>query len=263
MNLLEGQIDHNIDDQNRDFLAELIGPNGKFHDADEKRALQKLAAGKVEADRYVNTLESQLDEMREDLLTWRKEAAARASLEDLVNKLGSNRTGNPDSENNLNANGNQQQSQPTLDTKTLEELVEAKLQKAEIAKKQEQNYTEVFNKVKESLGPNYASILRQQATELGMNDEEVNNLARTNPKLFVKSFGLERKQGSNNFQVPPPGMRSENFTPSTNKRTWSFYQQLRVDNPKAYYDKKTQVQMHKDAYDLGEAFKDGDWSASN
>jgi hypothetical protein len=43
------------------------------------------------------------------------------------------------------------------------------------------------------------------------------------------------------------------------KRTWHWYQQLKKDNPRLYHEPKTQVQMHKDASDLGASFKDGNW----
>lgn len=253
-------LDPDQRDENRDFLKELIGEGGKFHDADEKSALQKLARGKVESDAYVKTLESQLDDMRADTLKWRDEASARASLEELVTKLSSNRNDNNDA-NNLNANMSQNtQTPPVLDPKTVEELVAKKLTEVETAKLRESNYNTVINRVKEVYGGDYANSLRRQATDLGMSGEEVDELARNNPKIFMRTFGLDRP-GQNNFQTPPTGVRSSSFAPTTNTRSWSYYQKLRLEQPKVYYDKKTQVQMHKDAYELGDAFKDGDWSA--
>lgn len=260
MNLLDDTNDQNNIDQNKDYLKELIGPNGKFYDPDEKNALQKLAKGKHESDAYIKTLEPQLDAMRADLLKWREEAMTRASLEELADRLTSNR-GTANSNDNLNANAGLE-SKPSLDQKAVEDLVATKLQEIERNKQQEQNYNTVFNKVKEVYGDDFVPKLRRQATELGMSNEEVNQLARTNPKVFLRTFGVE--QGNReNFQVPPHGMRSDNFQSGTNKRTWAYYQELRKSDPKAYYDKNTQVQMHQDAYALGEAFKDGDWNASN
>jgi len=261
MNLLDGQTNDQNLDPNKDYLSELIGPNGKFHDTDEKQALQKLARGKVESDSYIKTLESQLDTMRQDALTWRDEANARASLQELVEKLSNAREGNH-SDVNLNANDNQQ-TPPSLDPKTIEELVAKKMTEAETNRQQEANHRTVFNKVKEVLGENFASTLRRQATELNLTDDEVNSLARSNPKLFFRTFGIESNEGNNNFQAPPRGMRTDHFAPANHKRTWAYYQELRKSNPKLYYDKKTTVQMHQDAQDLGEAFKDGDWYASN
>jgi len=254
-------LDPDQRDENRDFLKELIGEGGKFHDADEKAALQKLAKGKVESDNYVKTLESQLDDMRNDLLKWRNEASARASLEELATRLTANRNDNNDA-NNLNANMSQdnQNNTPALDPKTIEELVSKKLTEVETAKLRENNYNTVFNKVKEVYGSDYSNMLRRQATDLGMTGEEVDELARNNPKIFMRTFGLDR-QANNNFQAPPTGVRSSSFAPTTNTRTWSYYQKLRQTDPKVYYDKKTQVQMHKDAYELGQAFQDGDWTA--
>ena len=44
------------------------------------------------------------------------------------------------------------------------------------------------------------------------------------------------------------------------RRTWSYYQDLKTKNPTEYWRTKTQVQMHKDALALGEAFADGDFN---
>jgi hypothetical protein len=45
------------------------------------------------------------------------------------------------------------------------------------------------------------------------------------------------------------------------QRTWDWYQKLKVSDPKKYYSPETNVQMHKDALSLGEAFEDGDFGA--
>jgi hypothetical protein len=43
------------------------------------------------------------------------------------------------------------------------------------------------------------------------------------------------------------------------KRTWRWYQDLKAKDSNKYWHPKTQVQMHKDAEALGDAFADGDF----
>ena len=40
-------------------------------------------------------------------------------------------------------------------------------------------------------------------------------------------------------------------------RTWSYYEKIRKEDRDKYLRRETQLQMHQDAIDLGEAFLDG------
>jgi hypothetical protein len=51
-------------------------------------------------------------------------------------------------------------------------------------------------------------------------------------------------------------MRSDSFAPKSDKRTYSYYENMRKTNPNLYLDPKISIQMDKDAQALGEAFFD-------
>ena len=88
----------------------------------------------------------------------------------------------------------------------------------------------------------------------GITSAEVNDLARKSPDAFFRLMGLDRQEDGN-FQAPPrSNQRSDNFSPNTQKRDETYYDKLRRENAKVYYDPKTQVQMHKDAQQLGAQF---------
>jgi hypothetical protein len=42
-------------------------------------------------------------------------------------------------------------------------------------------------------------------------------------------------------------------------RTWSYYENMKKDDPKKYWNAKTQAQMHNDAIALQDNFIDGDF----
>lgn len=117
-------------------------------------------------------------------------------------------------------------------------------------------------KLRERFGNKYTEVLEEQRKLLDLTTEDVNNLAKRSPAAFLRAMGLDQKQEA--FQSPPRSVqRTDNFSPSTNKRTWSYYQNLKKQNPKLYYDPKIIAQMHKDRNELGEAFEDGDFNAYN
>ena len=75
-------------------------------------------------------------------------------------------------------------------------------------------------------------------------------------------MGLDQQPMIDTFQAPPRAtQRSDSFAPKSTKRTWSYYQDLKKSDPKAYNNPKTIVQMHKDYAELGSTFEDGDFKA--
>jgi hypothetical protein len=252
-NLLDQTNDNQPEqiDPNKDYLTELVGEGKKF------KSPQELARGKYEADLYVRTLERQKDELRSDFLKLKDEQAARAKLEDLIDQWSNKQQSSSD---NTQAN-EQQTTKPVIDSKEIESLVSSKIQEHELTKKQQENFAQVRTKLKERFGNNYQEVLKQQIDNLGLNEDFINDLARRYPTVLYKTLGLDQEQRES-FQSPPrSNQRSDNFAPSTTKRTWSYYQKIKKENPKLYYDPKTTVQMHNDAIALGKEFEDGDFNA--
>jgi hypothetical protein len=96
---------------------------------------------------------------------------------------------------------------------------------------------------------------------LELSIEDINSLARKSPTAFFNTLGLNQAQ-ADNLLSPPRSSMSTGFTPNTKeKRTWSYYQNLKKTNPKLYFDPKIANQMHDDAIALGQEFQDGDFHA--
>jgi hypothetical protein len=151
---------------------------------------------------------------------------------------------------------------PKYDPKDVEALVLNKIQETKVLEKQTANFNQVQLKLKERYGNSYLDVLRDQQNSLGLSNSDVNDLAMKSPEAFFRIMGLNQEQ-QQNFQTPPrSSQRNDNFAPQgQKKRTWSYYQELKKSDYKAYSDPKTQVQMHKDAAELGTAFEDGDFNA--
>lgn len=241
------QIDHS-----KNYLQELVGEGKKFSSPEE------LARGKAESDLYIKHLERGRDELREDYLKLREESVARQKLEELIGQLES-KTQRQDSSDNTQQS-DEKNIQPKYDPKEIESLVSSKIQEHELTRKQEQNFNSVKAKLQERFGTNYQASLKTQIDQLGLTEDFVNDLARKHPSVLFKTLGIDAPVAREDFQTPPRSAQSNNFTPQNSKRTWSYYQNMKKNDPKVYWDKSTQVQMMHDSVDLGEEFKDGDYA---
>lgn len=237
-------------DQNKNYLEELVGEGKKF------KTNEDLARGKAEADLYIQTVNRRADELRQDYLKLRDEANAQAKLQELIDRLENSNNRQPPQlpEDNL-------ERQPTFDPNKLDSLIEEKILKTEAARKATTNYNQVQTKLKEQFGNNYQSILQEQMNKLDLTIEDINSLARKSPTAFFNTLGLNQSQ-QESLLTPPRSSQSTGFKPqSKEKRTWSYYENLRKANPKLYYDPKIANQMHDDAIALGQEFQDGDFHA--
>ena len=252
MDLLSNNQEDQISiDPNKDYLQEYIGPGGKFHKEDEKEALKALAKAKAESDAYIAIQNKRMDDLRKDFLEAREQANTGPKLQEQIDRLMQLQQ-NSNSDTMLE---NESQEKPVYDPKEIESLFEAKLQQHEVQKKQEANFNLVQSKLKERYGESYATVLKQQVDSMpGITPTEVNDLARKSPEAFFRLMGLDRQEDTS-FQTPiRSNQRSDSFSPQVQRRDEAYYDKLRREQPKVYYDPKTQVQMHKDAQQLGATF---------
>lgn len=249
--MTDNLLDDTPVDSTKNYLEELVGEGKKFKDH------EALARGKYESDTYIKTLEGRLDELREEYRQLREDSTARAKLGDLIDQMKDTRLASNDP-----PPVKEVQKEPTYDLKQIESLVYSKIQEQETSKKEQENLNSVLGRLKERYGDNFMNSYKQQRENLGLTPEFANDLAKKHPSVFIKTFGLEAERREN-FQAPPRGnIRSDNFKPTApQQKTWSYYQELKKTKPDLYYDKKTAVEMHNSAIELGDAFMDGDFHA--
>ena len=231
------------------YFERLVGEGKKFSDQ------EALAKSKYEADSHIENLTREKSELYNDYVKLRDEYNARQSLQELVDqvKAQSNQTSNE-----LPKVNDGMTKPAEVDPNQIKSLVRDEILLSELERKQTDNFNMVESKIRERFGEDYQKALNEQMKELGLNKDIVNDLARNNPKVLIKALGLD--QQAQRFDTPPrSSQRSDNFAPNTQKRTWSYYQKMRAENPKLYHDPKTQLQLNRDAAALGEEFQDGDW----
>lgn len=228
-------------DDNKDFLAELTGPGGKYDKTRYKSELemyQAIAKGKALADRTVDFKNKEFDELREEFLKVRAENIAKDKWEELLKTKGQQQTNQePDHTNTGHT--------PSIKPEDLQPLLKKELAEMRAQEKEAENMQKVESRLRERFGENARNILRDKMNALNISDEDVKFLAKKSPDAVFNALGLNDKQET--YQAPPRGnLRSDNFTNQGELRDYVFYDKMRREDPKKYFSEKMSVQRMKD-----------------
>lgn len=229
------------EDENKDYLAELTGPGGKFDRtkyASEVDMYKALAKGKVFGDRAIEHKNKEFDELREDFLKERAGNIAQAKFEELKLSLEKNN----DSAINPNAGSVEKPIEPT----NIEDIVAKKLAELEARKQEKMNLDIVETRLRERFGQNSKSILKDKMNTLGITEEDIKFLAKRSPEAVLNALGVNQQQGTYQNDLPRSNIRSDNFVPTTEIRDAIYYEDLRKKSPKEYFSPKISTQRLKD-----------------
>ena len=238
----------------KNFLEHLVGENRKF------ASVEDLAKGKYYADQTNDLYKKRLDDLELDYKRLREENMTKAKLEDLIDQLSSKQLASSEL-----PEAKEVTPKPTIDPKEIESLVSSKVQEIERSKIDRENLNQVISKLKERYGTDYQNTFKQQIDQLGLTPEEATSLAKRSPSAFNRMFGLDaQQQKTDNLAPIRSSTRNDNFAPTAEKkRTWSYYQEQMKKDPNLKFDRQFNVQMAKDAVDLGETFRDTGYYVKN
>lgn len=231
----------------------------KFKIAPDAYIDPALAKSKLESDEYIKMVNRQKDEFRElndqyhaEILKLKQELADRASLGDMLNQERTREQPQPTPAN----------IQPSID---FDKEFEKRLSAYERKKKADENLTIVKAQLREKLGSDYVSTLRNKMDELELSVEEMDALAARSPKAFMRTMGLEDQAPKGPaYQSPMSStVNTTGFRPKTEVRNWDYYQELKRKDPRAWMDAKVQQQMYDDSQKLGAAFATEDFNKYN
>jgi len=208
-----------------------------------------LAKGKLEADGYIQELETQLNSMREDLS---KQDYAKSLLDQLQNKAAESTTANIAMPKNNIGDTSDGNTNPNLSEEDLKSLVERTLTERDKDSVVKQNLSLVNEEMEKSYGTDASAKIQDKAKELGLTLERMQEIAAESPTAFFALLGEQKKSFSPMVQG---SVRTEgvNMQAST-ERDWNYYQNLRRENKSAYYSPKVQQQLMNDRQRLGPKF---------
>jgi hypothetical protein len=216
----------------------------KFPDAPPE-----LLEAKTESDLFIKMQNARFDEVKTDYLKLREEHQAGVDLKTLIADLKAGKI-NPETPPDTHGDN----SQSSLKPEDIDTLLEQKLTARELVSRQTNNFNTVKAKLKEHFGDNSSSVLKQRMDTLGLDQAFTDELAKNHPTVFFKTFGLDEQRQTDNQAPPRSSQRQNQFAPTTPKRDWNYYQELKKVNPRIYLDPKIAIQMHNDAIELGDAF---------
>lgn len=210
---------------------------------------EELESAKAESDIYIKTLTARFDDLKKDYLEIKDQQQASAQLKELIEQFKS-RPPNDDTVRTQQDIVNQ----PAIKSEDIERLVREQLTKHQTSLKQQQNLDTVQARLKEHFGNDYQSVYKQRLDNLGLSPEYADDLAKNYPTVFMKTFELESRPQNVSNSLPKSQQRMSSYTPSTIKKDWNYYQELKKTNPKLYLDPKIANEMHDQAIALGEDF---------
>jgi C4-type Zn-finger protein len=208
-----------------------------------------LAKGKIEADGYIQTLEGQLTQMREDL---KKKEYQEEVLEQLQKKATESTAVNNGVPNNNNSNTDGENTTRNISEEDLKSLVEQTLTQREADAVTKTNLQRVDEELDKSFGTNAEEVVKKKAAELGMSMDRLSEIASESPNAFFTLIG-EPKPTFNPMVNGSVRTEGVNMQVSTD-RNWQYYQKLRRENPNQYYEPKMQQQLLQDRMRLGDNF---------
>ena len=226
------------------FLSKLVEAKGE-----NWKDPEVLAKGKIEADGYIQTLEGQLTQMREDL---KKKEYQDEVLEQLQKKATESTAVNNGVPNNNNSNTEGENTTRNLSEEDLKSLVEQTLNQREADAVTKTNLQRVDEELDKSFGTNAEEVVKKKAEELGMSMERLSEIASESPNAFFTLIG-EPKPTFNPMVNGSVRTEGVNMQVSTD-RNWQYYQKLRRENPNQYYEPKMQQQLLQDRMRLGDNF---------
>lgn len=234
-------------DDNKDYLAELTGPGGKYDKTkytSEAEMFQAIAKGKVHGDRLLDLKLQQFDELKEDYMKIRDENVAKASFDDYLTRM---TTKKEEPLPNLESGNN---NQPQFDYKKIEDLATAKAQAAvmelEQRRLEKQALDDIENRLRTRHGDNARAVLRDKMNALNLSEEDIKVLAKKSPEAVINALGLNYQPEPYRNDLPRSNVRSDSFKPVTDIRDAVYYEKLRHEKPKEYFSEKVSVQRLKD-----------------
>lgn len=228
--------DHVDDTGDKDYVAQLVGDGKKFKDANA------LAKGKMQADLFVQKLLAEKRDLEARLTNTQ-------SVEDLIKSL----KNDPPSPNPGEVR------RPNEVTGTNPEDIQRIVQETVAAREEEakktRNLSEVTETLKSQFGDNYVAALEERTKDLGVGKTFLDDLAKTNPKAFLKLVGVETKKEPPMSVFTPPNSRiNTGATVQTvsGEKTYSYYEKIRKSDPATY--RSLQSEMFSQAARLGDDF---------
>ena len=142
--------------------------------------ISEILKQNVHGQAHIKTLESETAQLREEIKTLQQELANAKSVDDLINEIRQN-----NESTTMTGSTTPQIDEEQLLAK-LTEKVTSTMTLQEQLKLETDNWNTVTQALQAKHGEGYAAYVDSRARELGMNNVQMETLARQNPKAFIE-----------------------------------------------------------------------------
>ena len=237
-------------DPAKDYYAELVGEDKPF------KTNQALALAKATSDAFIKNLQRENKELRQVA----NEKITMQEFLDRVDKSAVKASGDGTVANQAPPN------QPPINEQQLKTLSEEDIVRVLENRETAASYTKNLESVKDTLrsvwGENYQNVLQAKLDELGVSKKFLDDMAKTQPKAFLKLLDVEsaaRNRSEELSVFAPKAGTGINTSGNANKgtagpKTHKDFAKIRDTNPREYFTSKVQNAMMAQATALGDAF---------
>ncbi len=213
------------------------------------RDVNVLANSKLEADRFIEQLKKENEELKSQM-------ANHASMEETFKQLDAKAEEIAAKLREQPVQSYEEQTEtPSYDPSEVQKLVQRELEETTSRQRREANINAVNEKLGEMFGAEAGDVLAKRARELDMTHDEVLDMAGNKPAAFLALMNVEKPVHQNNQTTASEvNTASPSFNQSSTTRNYAFYERLRKENHGKYMSKEIQLQMQKDAMAQGDEF---------
>lgn len=233
-------------DPNKDYYAELVGEGKPYKD--------NIAAGRAlaEKDLFISRLEAETKAMRDELAKTTSELKTRTSLDEFLEKVKAAQTKEPIE---TRSSSNNQVDQTVLSEEKIAEIVETRLTAKEHQAQEARNVQTVQEGLVKAFGNDYVPQLVKKASELGVSNEFLDNLAKTAPRVFFATLGIAPDTKPDRTIFNAPNSTVTGHQSGGNIKNESYYRALRKKLPPGeYWSPAIQNEKFEMATKLGQDF---------
>lgn len=233
-----------VEDTNSEIdVTTIVGEGKKYRTTED--ALRSI----VHKETHIQKLERENRELRELSLKAK-------TTEELLKAIQNNKNG-AGSDDNSSDQFRSRETQTPSNTPTRDDLLKevlSVLEERKAKENQELNLSTVKNALITQYGAQYPQALNKLSVELGLSQTEIDNMAKTSPKAFLKLVGVELKDPVRNPVPSSSSIRTPNNENLSGERGMKYYENLRKTNPRLWDNPKTQNEITNQALKLGQKF---------
>ena len=240
-------------DPEKDYTAELVGEGKKFN------SVKDLARAKLESDLFIAQQQREAAELREELQRRKTVEEALATLQNTNNSSNSQESFNQ-------PNGNSAADSVALNEEQMKQLIRESvattIETERTATLAQRNVDLVKQTLESAWGKEFPLKLKQTAADMGVSEDFIMNMAKSQPKVLFKLVGVQEgtQRAPEQSLFNPSGVGINTAALASNRRSipeqesYSYWQKVRKEDPSLYHSPKAAMARFEAAKKHGEAF---------